>query len=518
MLIPGCKVIKILQAYNISPIGVLHIGAHECEELGFYTQTMNISQESIIWIEAQKVKVEEAKHKGIHGMYEALITDTDNNDVTLNITNNVQSSSIFQMKTHVIEHPYVKYIGQSHHKSITIDTFFKKQCIDPELYDFWNIDIQGAELLALRGGAESMKSCCAIYLEVNTEELYEGCARMHEIDAFLKKHGFIRTITVMTPHGWGDALYIRDQPSYPLILEGSSSGLGDRLLDMIAAKVIAYHLKLSLQVIWDDSNLQYMDGLGGKHLIKRHYNYKEFMNLDSWNVCMKSQPQPHTHPNVHLLVLPTLGASGHVLYAKELLDIKQCFLSVDRLAQDYKNEAHKIKPTDAVSKKIPTILTSCVGIHLRTSDKITSTSSSNGNTTGIDEYNTIMTRILGHIKMSKESCFFICGEEIDVVSRLKDTILQINPLVTFAEPAYEPDGSPINDYIDLFSLSKCKYVIQGIKHSTFSLIASIIGNHTTNDLLHIVAPLLKLKGCKFKKCLDVHVQKPAILTLQLQDV
>ena len=48
-----------------------------------------------------------------------------------------------------------------------------------------------------------------MYLEVNEKELYKNCGLINEIDAFLANYGFKREITCMTPHGWGDALYIK---------------------------------------------------------------------------------------------------------------------------------------------------------------------------------------------------------------------------------------------------------------------------------------------------------------------
>ena len=76
-------------------------------------------------------------------------------------------------------------------------------------YDFWNFDIQGAELMALKGGTKAIEHAKVIYLEVNTEEVYKGCALISELDNFLDKYKFKRVITEMTEYGWGDAVYIK---------------------------------------------------------------------------------------------------------------------------------------------------------------------------------------------------------------------------------------------------------------------------------------------------------------------
>jgi len=143
-------------------------------------------------------------------VYNALITDKDDEETAFNISNNVQSSSVLEFETHSQEHPWVVYVDKINIKSITIDTFFEKNNIDASKYNFWNFDIQGAELMALKGAVKSIKYAKALYLEVNEKELYKNCAIITEIDEFLSKYNFKRVLTKMTQHGWGDALYIID--------------------------------------------------------------------------------------------------------------------------------------------------------------------------------------------------------------------------------------------------------------------------------------------------------------------
>ena len=111
--------------------------------------------------------------------------------------------------THSTEHPYIHYIDSIEQLSMSVDTFFKRNKLDPSKYNFWNFDIQGAELLALKGSVDSIQYADAIYLEVNTNYLYKDCALLHEIDQFLSDHNFERVLLNMTSHQWGDALYLR---------------------------------------------------------------------------------------------------------------------------------------------------------------------------------------------------------------------------------------------------------------------------------------------------------------------
>jgi FkbM family methyltransferase len=210
MLISCEEVKQILSSNNIDIRGCFHIGAHECEEIHVYNR-LGIKPEKIVWIDAIPSKVAEAKQRGIPNVYNAVITDKNDEEVTFNISNNVQSSSVLEFGTHSQEHPSVVYVDKIKQKSITIDTFFERNNLDSANYDFWNFDIQGAELMALQGGINSIKHVKALYLEVNERELYKNCGLITDIDDFLSKYNFKRVVTRMTCHGWGDALYILDK-------------------------------------------------------------------------------------------------------------------------------------------------------------------------------------------------------------------------------------------------------------------------------------------------------------------
>ena len=207
MLISFDEINKMLLENNISVNGCLHVGAHECEELTFYKR-MGLTPNDIVWIDAIPSKVKEAKEKGIPNVYNAVITDKNDEEVIFNISNNCQSSSVLEFGTHSKEHPQVVYVDKIKQNSITIDTFFQRNNIDASKYNFWNFDIQGAELMALKGAINSIKYAKALYLEVNEKELYKNCGLITDIDDFLSRYNFKRVLTKMTQHGWGDALYI----------------------------------------------------------------------------------------------------------------------------------------------------------------------------------------------------------------------------------------------------------------------------------------------------------------------
>lgn len=199
--------LKFIKGVN----GIIHIGAHDCEERIKYLSRFNeITDNDIIWIDALKHKVEEIQSKNSSiRIYNECIGNNDNESVIFKVTNNFQSSSFLNLKEHLIEHPDIYEIAQIEMKTKTLKTFYDENNLKYDKYNFMALDIQGAELLALKGASEILNTVDYIYIEVNTKEIYESCALLPEIDEYLSHFGFTRDNILMTEHGWGDAFYTK---------------------------------------------------------------------------------------------------------------------------------------------------------------------------------------------------------------------------------------------------------------------------------------------------------------------
>jgi FkbM family methyltransferase len=190
--------------------GIIHIGAHECEERMGYIKHFGINDNNTIWIDAIKTIVEKMKSTIPNlRIFNECISNTDNNIVSFMVTNNYQSSSMLNLKTHKKEHPHIHEIDRLLISTKTIQTFYKENNINSSDFNFMNLDIQGAELMALQGAGDILHDIDYIYTEVNTAELYEGCCLIEDIDTYLSKYNFKRVLTEMTQYGWGDAFYIK---------------------------------------------------------------------------------------------------------------------------------------------------------------------------------------------------------------------------------------------------------------------------------------------------------------------
>lgn len=195
---------SLVNKYNIVFKGILHVGAHECEELSDYEKY--ISRDKILWIEAISDKVNLCKSKFQNINIENAVVSDIEEDIIFNISNNGQSSSILNLGLHTKYHPQIHYVDSFSTKTTLLQNILPKYNID---YNFLNFDIQGAELKALKGMESYLNKVDYLYTEVNKIYVYENCALIDELDDYLKKFNLIRVETSWTDCGWGDAFYVK---------------------------------------------------------------------------------------------------------------------------------------------------------------------------------------------------------------------------------------------------------------------------------------------------------------------
>jgi len=195
---------QLVKKYNISFQGILHVGAHECEELNDYERY--ISRDKILWVEALPHKVEMCKSRYPNiNIENAIVSDVIEN-VVFNVSNNGQSSSILEFGLHSQYHPHVHYISTFEGTTTLLKNILPKYNIQ---YNFLNFDIQGAELKALKGMGEYLQKVDYLYTEVNNDYVYKDCALIDELDNYLNQFDLHRVETNWTSYKWGDAFYIR---------------------------------------------------------------------------------------------------------------------------------------------------------------------------------------------------------------------------------------------------------------------------------------------------------------------
>lgn len=204
----------LFEKYSIKTKTVLHLGANTGQEAAAYSVH---GVETVIWVEAlPAVHAKLAKHvaqfPSVQIALQACLSDVDGQDVTFNVaSNDAQSSSFLEFGTHSKEHPTVRFVDRLQMKTKRLDTLLAEHGLDLPWPggSFLNIDLQGAELLALKGMGDLLHRFQYAYVEVNEKELYKGCPLTKDIDAYLARFGFVGVETKMTGSGWGDKFYIK---------------------------------------------------------------------------------------------------------------------------------------------------------------------------------------------------------------------------------------------------------------------------------------------------------------------
>jgi len=202
---------SFIRTNNIDVRGIIHVGAHHGEEAAIYN---GLGIEKVVWIEANPMLIDKLKdnvqNNVGHKVFNYAISEEDNIDIELIIGANSQTSSVLEFSKAKYYHPddaveVDKFIV----KSIRLDTMSNSGLININHYNVLVLDIQGAELLALKSLGDFISGFDLIYTEINLTDHYKDCALLSQIDAYLGRKGFLREQIQITRWHWGDAIYFK---------------------------------------------------------------------------------------------------------------------------------------------------------------------------------------------------------------------------------------------------------------------------------------------------------------------
>jgi FkbM family methyltransferase len=202
---------------------LVHVGAHLAQERHLYEA---LGFQDILWIEAAQAvharlaqtlaahQLERAE-KGLPGVQHrtacALLTDREGDPAALReFSNDGMSSSIFaptaQLKA---RWPDLTETGRLHStRTRTLDGLLAELGFGD--VHVLVVDVQGAELLVLKGAEATLAGVKAVVSEVSTQPLYDGGVLFPELRDFLGGHGFV---AMSTPRRHGDMLFVHPQRS-----------------------------------------------------------------------------------------------------------------------------------------------------------------------------------------------------------------------------------------------------------------------------------------------------------------
>lgn len=162
---------------------LVHVGASEGQEREVYKDL------DVLWVEPIPDVFERLKKNILpypkQRAIQAVLAESRRR-VSLGVSNNNgESSSIFPLKEHLNLHPKIHYDAYLEMKAETLDGILKE-----EVFDALIMDVQGAELLVLKGGAESVPRFKFIKAEAWSVEAYRGCCLESDLINHLQGQGF----------------------------------------------------------------------------------------------------------------------------------------------------------------------------------------------------------------------------------------------------------------------------------------------------------------------------------------
>lgn len=207
----------ILSQFGRKFSGVIHVGANNGKEVVEYNKYMI---KHAVLIEPLPNVFDQLKKSiiGYDGFtaVQALCSHLPNINYDFYIANNNgQSSSLLKPKRHVVEHPDVEFNSKMEILSTTLDLVMaateESTNINQAQFDTLVIDVQGAELMVLKGATRTLDHIRFLFTEVSYGGLYENDVIFEELQKFLKCFGFRLFWLCMNNHGWGDALFIKQR-------------------------------------------------------------------------------------------------------------------------------------------------------------------------------------------------------------------------------------------------------------------------------------------------------------------
>lgn len=196
---------ETIKKYNLKIKGCIHVGGHYGQEFPTYLQC---GIRNMVFIEPCKPAFNMLKRKtaGRAILFNCALGAFEGTAVmNVETANTGQSNSLLKPAKHLEQFPTITFDKTEMVQVRTMDSLEIKR----ESYNMLNMDVQGYELEVLKGATETLKHIDVVYTEINRDEVYQGCARVEQLDEYLKD--FERVETNWAGGTWGDAVFIRKQ-------------------------------------------------------------------------------------------------------------------------------------------------------------------------------------------------------------------------------------------------------------------------------------------------------------------
>jgi FkbM family methyltransferase len=222
---------QLLEKYNIDVKGIVHVGAHEGMETVPYVMH---GVKDVILVEANPFRFSnlieslntgryvtwcspltydyfnqnEASILKEYKVFNYAVSDREEGTITFNLSNfDGGTDSIFKINEWGRDSSWAPYqhIAEIEVPTTTLDKIVE----DKSKYNFLNMDVEGAELMVLRGATEVLKHMECIMLETQDKIRFEGSCTRQELVEFLDGYGFELKEYHDTGKEWGDCLFLK---------------------------------------------------------------------------------------------------------------------------------------------------------------------------------------------------------------------------------------------------------------------------------------------------------------------
>ena len=278
----------------------------------------------------------------------------------------------------------------------------------------------------------------------------------------------------------------------------TEGGLGDKLLHMLGVLVLCEYKNYNTIISFNMCEHHYDWG-------KNEYNTTLF-NFEFNNV---SFIDTNINKKIYMeMTQCSTSVSPYPLYIYLQNDLP--FLDFNLLSQKYEIISKQIKPSIIIENDIPKGLENAYGIHLRKSDKVLLDPLLFHENT-LEEFDIIISHLLKDmqtiIQTELSPSFVLVSEDIvwkeEFQKKIQFISTNFNKPVNIISIPYNETNNLVGyrSVLDMFCLSRCKKIFQGVKVSTFSTLSALIGNVPIINYAHLLN--------NYDKCY-VHIWKSVV--------
>ena len=292
----------------------------------------------------------------------------------------------------------------------------------------------------------------------------------------------------------------------------SYGGIGDRLCDIICSYIISKYLGYKLNVLFNPV-------IGIKHDwgINNIFDIRLF-DFDTDIITIINNQNDYKNDCKYYIKTGNASSSSSPYNIYKFIKNFDKDITFEEIIDNYCKYAKEIiKPSKIIQDNIPENLNNTYALHLRKTDKVNNKVHDMRHLSTIEEFKIMSSALFNdacNIILTEDNpSFLITSDENNWKEYFKNELLNFaknnNKTIDFINVNYDYSNTydNYNAILDLFCLSKCKKIFQDVKYSTFSIIASIIGNNQIINyshlsevhkycLIHLYNPVISINNSK----------------------